>query len=87
MVAAMGETLTRVARFAVWLGFAALFYRAGLGLTTRVLEPEVAGVVDRALGLAFPLLAVLFWPVNRRLGCLGSGRCVARERLAQPPGH
>jgi len=73
-----------IVRFAVWLGFAALFYRSGLGLTTWLLEPAQAGALERGFALAFPLLAVLFWPVNRRLGCLGSGRCEAPPEDRSP---
>jgi len=81
--------LQRTVRFALWLGFAVVFYHSGLGLTTWLLQPEQSTSVDRVLGLLFPALLVAFFFVNRRLGCYGSGACaVPREAThGMPPGH
>ena len=81
--------LQRPIRFALWLGFAVLFYNSGLGLTTWILQPELASDIDRLFGVLFPPLLVAFFYVNRRLGCYGSGGCAVPREASRvvPPGH
>jgi len=88
-MAQVKNILKGIVRFALWLGFAAVFYHSGLGLTTWLLEPERAGHVERLLGLLFPLLLIAFFYVNRRLGCYGSGACALPRQPSStlPPGH
>jgi hypothetical protein len=77
-------------RLITWVAFAVVFFQSGLATTTWLLEPESFGGGWEWLWLiAFPPLLVVFFYVNRHLGC-ASGQCSVAQRHAQvrfPPGH
>lgn len=69
----------------IWLGFAFVFYRSGLAVTTWLLEPEhFAGGIDWVWVALFPVLVPGFFVVNRRYGC-ASGACRAASCESPPP--
>ena len=89
------NTLPRIAarpalRSITWVAFAVVFYQAGLATTTWLLEPEsFAGGWAWLWLIVFVPLLVLFFHVNRHLGC-ASGQCSVAQRSRQipfPPGH
>jgi hypothetical protein len=79
-----------VARWAIWLGFAALFFRSGLAATTWLIaRQEFTGGADWIWLALFPVLLPLFFVVNGRFGC-ASGSCSVDRRPGGyrfPPGH
>jgi len=81
---------SRVFRWALWVGFAVIFYHSGLALTTWLVEPDrFGGGLEWGWMALFPLLISLFFAVNRRCGCAGdacAGGCTARG-YRFPPGH
>jgi hypothetical protein len=79
-----------LARWLVWLGFAALFFRSGLSATTWLLAREqFAGGADWVWLALFPVLLPLFFVVNGRFGCAGGSCSVARrpDGYRFPPGN
>ena len=77
-------------RWAVYFGFAFVFFNSGLQLTTLIVEPEAFTGGPAWIWVAlFPFLLVGFFVVNRRFGC-ASGQCSVhhgRMRACMPPGH
>ena len=86
----MDQLLLQVAarpwlRWPLYFLYAVLFYNAGLATTTLLIEREAfAGGWQWLWVIAFPLLLVGFFVLNRYLGC-AAGTCVVGR--GRPPGY
>ncbi len=81
-----------VLRFAVYVGFAVIFFHSGLSATTWLMTPEqFQGGIATVSALLFPVLLPAFFFVNRRFGCgaggCGGGACRIDTRDDAPPKH
>jgi len=82
-----------LARGALWVLFAIVFYNSGLAFTIWLLGPEeISSPEDWLWVLLFPALLPAFFLVNRRLGCAsgtcgtGSGKGKSQDQESQPRG-